>query len=181
MRATFICLWAILLPILAFGDGGTILAMKEDAHLKITIFAEAVPPRVGVMDLSILVQDASSQQAILDANVRLSLKKLSVLTPENSWLASYCKIIGSKILTATRDQAHNKMLYGVALPLPEAGKWELTVEVKRENKVTSMTLPLEVAAAQNPFAAWWPFLIMVPLVIGLYTWRAALIRRHRPR
>jgi hypothetical protein len=51
---------------------------------------------------------------------------------------------------ATREVAQNKLLYPALMTLPEAGRWQLEVTIKRE-KETPSVLGQVSAAAPKPF------------------------------
>ena len=53
-----------LFATIATGDGGAVVFSGEQGPLRITVFTEPVPPRVGPIDLSLLVQDDSTLEAI---------------------------------------------------------------------------------------------------------------------
>jgi len=84
---------------------------------------------------------------------------------------------------ATREAAQNKLLYSALMTLPEAGRWQLEVTIKRE-KETASVLGQVSASVPRPFLlSYWRSLSLPPLVTALFLlsqWlkrRAA--RRHR--
>ena len=128
--------------------------------------------------MSVLVQDAISQQPILDAKIRLSLKKVD--PPSGNKASLCCQLLSvSKDIAPTRTQAHNKMLYTSLLSIPEPGKWELSGEMTHSEKTISFVIPLDIAPPQKPIEAWWPFWAMAPTSIGIYAWRPALVQSRR--
>lgn len=187
MKSTIFSLSLGFILILAAGvsalaDGGVVIGEKAVDGLRITIFAQPFPLSAGPVDFSVLVQDAASQQPVMDADVRLSLKKLSAPSPENAWSAPYCQLPGADgDVLLRRDLAQNKMLYATMVSISEAGRWELSVRVASGGQRAVATLPLDVSAPRKPLATWWPAIAVLPLMMALYIWRAALLRSRRRR
>ena len=67
MRALLLLL--LLVPHLAFADGGAILTRQTINDLDVTVFAAPLPLRAGPVDVSVLVQDAKTTKPLLDAQV----------------------------------------------------------------------------------------------------------------
>ena len=187
MKSTIFSLWLGFILILAAGvsalaDGGVVIGEKAVDGLRITIFAQPFSLSAGPVDFSVLVQDAASQQPVMDADVRLSLKKLSAPSPENAWSAPYCPLPGADgDVLLRRDLAQNKMLYATMVSISEAGRWELNVRVASGRQRAVATLPLDVSPPRKPLATWWPAIAVLPLMVALYIWRAALLRSRRRR
>lgn len=150
----------------ASGDGGTVRLKESTGPFVITIFTAPEPLRVGVADLSVLVQAQGDGEPILDAQVsiRLSLPAPSVR-------------VGEAITTqASHAQATNKLLYAAAIDLPAPGTAMLRVDVRRGAEMT-VSCALPIAPGPPPFAAVWKYLVIPPaviLVFGLHQW---LVRR----
>jgi len=164
----------------AFADGGVVIGGKTGEGLCVTVFAQPVPLRAGPADFSVLVQDAASRQPVGDADVRLSLKKLSAPSPEKAWTAPYCQLPGADgDVLLRRDLAQNKMLSAAMIAISEAGRWELSVRVASGGRRVVVTLPLDVAPPLKPLFTWWPAIAVLPCMIALYIWRGALLRARR--
>ena len=165
---------------LAFADGGVVIGEKAGDGLRITVFAQPVPLYAGPADFSVLVQDVASQQPVMDADVRLSLKKLSAPSPEKAWSAPYCQLPGADgDVLLRRDLAQNKMLYAIMVAIPEVGRWELSVRVSCGGRRVVATQPLDVAPPRLPLFTWWPAIALLPFLIALYIWREVLFRARR--
>src|SRR5271154_2989462 len=99
--------WAIPLLLLCappmFSDGGAIQMRQETSVFIITVFAAPVPLRPGPADISVLVQDRTSQNPVLDAKVFI------------------------QTVQATHAQAQNKLLYAASLNLDSPGEWKYSV------------------------------------------------------
>lgn len=166
----------------AFADGGVVIGEKEAGGLRVTVFAQPMPLRAGPADFSVLVQETATRQPVMDAGVRLSLKKTSAPSPEKAWSPPYCQVPGTDGTVPLRHElAQNKMLYAAMVSIAEAGRWELAITVASGDRRVVATLPLDVAAPRKPLSTWWPTIAMLPAAIGLYAWRAALVRSRRRR
>ena len=167
----------------AFPDGGVVIGEKSGDGLLVTVFAEPVPLYAGPADFSVLVQDVASQQPDMNADVRLSLKKLSAPSLEKAWTAPYCQLPGADgDVMLRRDLAQNKMLYAIMVAIAEAGRWELSVRVTSGSRRVVATIPLDVAPPRKPLSTWWPLIALLPFMIALYIWRDLLLRaRQRNR
>jgi hypothetical protein len=156
----------LLLSGKASGDGGTVRLKDSTGPFVVTIFTAPEPLRVGVADLSVLVQGRDNGEPILDAQVsiRLSLPASSVGVGETI------------AVQATHAQAINKLLYAAAIDLPAAGKATLRVDVRRGAEVT-VSCALPIAPGPPPFAAVWKYLVMPPAVILVFVLHQWLVRR----
>lgn len=162
---------------LLLADGGITLGQIDREGLRVTVFAAPVPIRAGPLDVTLLVQEISSNQPVTDAVVTCSLQKSGPPSPSSLRLPAWCSAIvpGARI-PATLAHSRNKLLFGAYLPLTEPGRWELNIQVTRGPTSFSSTLPLDAAAPQQQLSTWWPLIALVPAAILLYVWRTTLLR-----
>jgi hypothetical protein len=147
---------------LLFADGGTLVFTQQSGPYIITLFSAPEPVRVGVADLSVLVQQASDRSPVLDAQVNLELTHAGFEALK---------------FTATHTAATNKLLYAADVPLSAEGAWHVALDVNGARASGT----LEVHAAQPPVIAYWPYFALVPLAIALYVLNQYLKhRRARP-
>lgn len=172
-------LW-LLTSSLLHADGGITLGQIERDGLRVTIFAAPVPIRAGPLDLTFLVQEIPSNQPATDARIECSVQRLSPPSPNPVRLPTWCSTLspGAR-LPATAQHSRNKLLVGVYLPLTEAGRWQLTMDVARAQTRFTASLPFDVSPPQPPLETWWPLIAVVPAAILLYLWRSILIRLKR--
>lgn len=159
----------LLLPASAPGDGGTVRLLERSGPFVITVFSAPEPVRVGLADVSVLVQDRAAGTPVLDARVALRA------VPPSGVQAPAVR------LQATRDQATNKLLYAASFAPGEPGAWDLQVTVQRGPDVAEVRCTLPVARARRGLASIWPYLALPPAVIALYALHAALARRRTRR
>ena len=167
-------------PALLRADGGITLGQIDREGLRVTVFAAPVPVRVGPLDVTLLVQEIPSNQPVTDAVISCSVQKVGPPSPVPVRLPAWCSTIApGASIPATPAHSRNKLLSGAYLPLTEPGRWELNIQVTRGPTSFSASLPLDVAAPQQPLSTWWPLIALVPAAILLYVWRAFLVREKR--
>lgn len=146
--------------------GGDVQLMEKVGPFLITTFTDK-PLHVGPADVSILVQDGGSGRPILDAAVTVQLRErgdesLPIITE------------------ATRRNSTNKLLYSTQVELLNPGFWELTVAVQQQTMSAQVTGVVMVAPPRSWLLSFWPYVLMLPVMIGagLLHWR--LSQRHDP-
>lgn len=118
------------------------------------------------MDLSVLCQRSSDKTPVLDARILFHLRR-----PGGGEILSYT-------LPAQHSDATNKMLYAASTNIPSAGVWRLGVDIERENVLVSTFGTLKVLDKEPPLATFWPYLVMVPLIVVLFSVNRWLRRRR---
>jgi len=135
----------------------------------VTVFGAPAPLRVGVADLSVMVQGAADQNSVLDAKVRLHLKRSSATN------------VFEIVVPASHAAATNKLLYAAHVNLPSAGKWNLEVGVTRGDLAASASGDINVLPPEPPLASHWLYIALVPLLIVLFAANQWLKRNRRFR
>jgi hypothetical protein len=146
---------------LAHADGGAVLLSERRGPLLVTVFASPTPLRAGPVDFSVLVQDASSGEPVLQSKVKLCLRK-----PGTQALQ----------LPATHEAATNKLLQAVQFELPDAGRWRLDVEVEGSGSAVVFSGELEAGPPLPRWRELWPWIGWPVCVIGLFGVRRLLAR-----
>jgi len=167
----FALLAALLLaPITASADGGVVRARQVSGPFIISIFTASDPLRASAIDVSVLVQDGKSGEAILDATVDLTLQPLDSDNPR----------FGAR---ATHEQATNKLLQAAVLHVPAVGRWGLRAVARRGPEEATVVTGLQVAPPARRLAAIWPYLLLPPFVIAVFALHQALRQKalHRGR
>ncbi len=100
-------------PVVA--DGGSLRLAAKKGGYQITVFAAPAPFRAGAVDISALVQDASTGDPMPDVRVTVRMTKPGRLALE---------------YPATAEAATNKLFRAAQFELPEPGRWEMQVEVE---------------------------------------------------
>jgi hypothetical protein len=154
---------------LVVADGGIVQFQKQAGGFFVTVFSAPVPLRVGVADLSVRVQRGDDRSDVLDCDVMLQLSKPG---------ANNIRVAG------TRAQATNKLLYSAHPALQQAGKWNLTVEIKVRGDKVHVNGYIPVLPELSPSIAYWPYFAVVPLAVALFAvnqWLKAARKVRNPR
>jgi hypothetical protein len=181
-------LFGIAAPRFAKGDGGIVQLREAQGPFSVTVFVSSEAPRCGLADVSVLVQWREGGEAVLDADVSLTLNppgELAMNQPD-----PFCGLSSAAApvrlpertrqpvkVRATREQASNKLLYAAAVELNDAGDWHLHVLVSREADSAGFDciLPVTMASAKSP--GLWPYLAFPPIAITAFAMNQRL-RRH---
>ncbi|MDP6601017.1 MAG: hypothetical protein QGG74_05530 [Phycisphaerales bacterium] len=157
-------LFILLCASAAKADSGLIRLSETAPPWRITIMTDPTPIREGLADISVLVQDEATGEAILDAGVELGM-----INQTHSLTLS---------VPATRAQADNRLLYSAKFVLPAAGQWNVTTTIRRGEYSQSVPWQFTASPPLPPLAAIWPWLLPAVAAIALY---AANQRLRRSR
>ena len=168
----------------ALGDGGTLRLNETAGPYRVSVFTSPSPPRAGRVDVSVLVQDASTSAILPDATVNVSVSSFE--RPE---------VVRGYV--ATHEAATNKLLVAAECELPVAGEWRIDVDVESQRAdekpladgraaQSNATFTLEVG---EPLPGWWdmtPWIGWPVVAIGLFGAHQVLAirsgqRHHRLR
>jgi hypothetical protein len=126
------------------------LLSGKRGEYRISVFTAPTPFRVGPVDVSVLVQDASTRNPMTQVQVRVRMTKSGRPALE---------------YPATSEAATNKLLHAAQFVLPESGTWFLEVQIQGSHGPA--TIAGDVQAAE-PLARWqetWPWFGWPALVI----------------
>jgi hypothetical protein len=142
-------------PIAARGDGGVVRLRQASGPFLISVFTAPDPLRAGPLDLSVLVQDQSSGETVLEATVDLALQPMDRDGPP-------------LLARATHERATNKLLQAAVMNIPAAGRWGLRVDVRRGPDEATATAELHVAPPPPRLAILWPYLLLPPFAVAVF-------------
>ena len=151
---------------LVLSDGGTVQFQKQVGPFLVTLFSSPAPLRVGVADLSVLVQRAEDRTDVLDCRVTLRLAK-----PGEQGIR----------VDATRAQATNKLLYAASAVLPEPGKWSAEVEISANGRTFQAPGELDVSPPQPRVITYWPYFVLPAVAVLLFVLNQWLKARRNIR
>lgn len=131
----------------AHADGGTVRYSGQLDGYQITIMTAPVPPRVGPVDISVLIQDLSNKPLV---EIPVQLRAYPKEKPQ--------VLQGIATIQASR----NKLFQTVELDLPTPGTWSMEVLIQGRADPIRIELDVEVGEA---IPAWvelglwisWPF------------------------
>lgn len=153
-----IIVWLLFAPSV-LADGGTVRFSGPRDGKTVTVFTSPSPPRVGIVDVSILVQDADSGQPFADGHLVVRATSLQMEQTVSA--------------PATSERATNKVMRSALLELPEPGTWHLVVE----GFAPPIEFDLEVGEALPAWLDLWPWIVWPVVAIGLFGVFQVLRRR----
>ncbi len=146
----------------ALADGGSMRLSELKGGYRITVFSAPTPFRAGPVDLSVLVQDASTGDPLTQVLVTVRMTKSGGLALE---------------YPATSDAATNKLLQAAQFELPEPGAWNLEVQVRGSRGLAVIAGDVQ---AVKPWAKWeeiWPWFGWPALPIAIFCLHHVFERR----
>jgi hypothetical protein len=155
-----VVIWSV--PVVA--DGGSLRLAEKKGGYQITVFTAPAPFRAGAVDISALVQDASSGDPMPDVRVTVRMTKPGRLALE---------------YPATTEAATNKLFRAAQFELPEPGRWELQVEVEGIHGTAVCDGELDAADRLPRWQQMWPWIGWPVLAIALFGIHQTLRTRRR--
>jgi hypothetical protein len=138
-----VLLWATA----AYGDGGTMLLHQDAGAFTVTLFAAPQPLHTGAADLSVMVQDRSSGEVLLDPTIDIT--------------------VGSQpAVRLAIGQASNRLLQAAQVDFPKPGKWSLALSIHRGNDVAQLSTECTVEPDRSRATLVW-FYVLLPVGIIL--------------
>jgi hypothetical protein len=157
----------VLASAILLADGGTVQFRKQAGPFDVTLFSSPVPLRAGRADLSVMIQKASDNSSVQNANVTIHLRK--------STTDNVVEVVGP----ATHAKATNKLLYAAELNIPNPGKWQVQLEINAGGTTATATGQIDVALPQAPAATYWGYFALIPFAILLFLFNRWLRRRRQ--
>jgi hypothetical protein len=137
----------------ARADGGAMLLHQDAGAFTITLFAAPQPLRTGDADLSVMVQDRSSGEVLLDPAIDVTVAPESPHTsPQTVRLA--------------KGQASNRLLQACTVHFSSAGKWHLALLIRRGNDQARLSTDCTVEPNRFRATLVW-FYILLPVGVIL--------------
>jgi hypothetical protein len=135
---------------------------QGDYH--ISVFTAPTPFRAGPVDVSVLVQDASTGDPMTPVKVTVRMTKPGRLVLD---------------YPATSEAATNKLFRAAQFYLPKPGRWALEVEVQGSHGLAVIGGELDAAEPLPRWRELWPWISWPALVIALFGLHQFLARRAR--
>ena len=168
---------AMFAPRLARGDGGIIRLRETQGPFSVTVFSPPEAAAGGLADVSALIQERRTGNAVLDADVSFALSPPDGLVMKQ--LGGLCGLPtaamrlpdgmnNSASVHATREQASNKLLYAAPLELYAPGDWKLHVLVSRGTETARFDCHFPVTLSSGRLTGVWPYLSLPPLAVALF-------------
>jgi hypothetical protein len=150
-------------------------AREVQGPFVVTIFTSSEPQQGSLLDVSVMVQERDSNDAILDATVKLIFTR-----PTGSYAEPIDETCGPPgmagldshserfTVAATRRQASNKLLYAAPIRLDAAGTWQLQTFIRRAGDDVKIACTLPVSPPPHKLIELLPYLILPPLMVALF-------------
>jgi hypothetical protein len=174
----------LLLARTSWADGGTIRFQGDAGSLHVTVFT--LPPllNAGPVDVTVLLQDRSRLNPLLDARVTLNLSaEAGSQQRKEAWSPPACALNAPSALAdipASLNHGENRLLYGAVIQVPYSGIWKLNIHIQHDSETVSVSTLLKVNPPAPPPLAYWQLFILPPLgVIGFILNRTARHTRRR--
>jgi hypothetical protein len=164
--AGWICGWLIIAGGAArcWADGGAVRALEQDGGLQIAAFTSPNPLLAGLVDISVLVQDAETMSPVMRADVAI------VIRPRGG-------TSGAIECRATHQAATNKLLRACLVEL-EAGWYDVAVTCRAGDRKGGVAFAMEVGAAGPRVATFWPWIAWPAVPVALFGLHEVLSSRR---
>ena len=153
----------LLTPSVASADGGAIRLSEQGGNYRITIFTTPTPVRAGLVDVSVLVQDAATGEPVCGAQVTIRAARRGPSGVASQYLA-------------TTEAATNKLYYAATIDLPDPGWYLLGVSVEGAGGQARVQFDLEAAEALPSWLALAPWVGWPVLAVLLFSIHQVLVR-----
>ncbi len=137
----------------ARADGGAMLLHQDAGAFTITLFAAPQPLRTGDADLSVMVQDRTSGEVLLDPVIDLTVAAEAASTTKQT-------------VRLAKGQASNRLLQAATVHFSSSGKWRVTLAVRRDNDTAQLSTECTVEPNHSRATLVW-FYILLPVGIIL--------------
>jgi hypothetical protein len=170
---------------MVWADGGAIQFQGDAGAFRVTLFTQPPILHAGLIDLTLLLQDRSNLNPLLDAKVTFDLKpQESNGVQQPQWMPPACamnKTIDLTDIPAKLGHGENRLLYGNVVQIPASGHWRLKVIIRRSAERAEIETLLNVVPAPLPPLAYWHLFLLVPGgILGFVLHQMARGRKTHP-
>lgn len=146
----------------AVADGGSMRLSGKKGGYQIAVFTAPTPFRAGTVDISALVQDASTGDPLSEVRVTIRMTRPGVL-PWN-----------------IRPQPRRRPTSSSAaqFELPEAGRWDMQVQVEGLHGIAVIGGEVEAAESLPRWPELWPWIGWPAPVIVFFSIHQILVQRR---
>jgi hypothetical protein len=145
----------------ARADGGAMLLHQDAGPFTVTLFAAPQPLRTGDADLSVMVQDRISGEVLLDPAIDVTVAPAAASATQQT-------------VRLTKGQASNRLLQASTVHFSNAGKWRLTLAVRRGNDTAQLSTECSVEPDRSRATLVWFYVLLPVAIILLFVLHQAL-------
>jgi hypothetical protein len=162
MKALFpLAVFVILGATAAHADGGAMLLHQDAGAFTITLFAAPQPLHTGAADLSVMVQDRTNGEVLLDPVIDLTV-------------APAAASAALQTVRLAKGEASNRLLQASTVHFSSAGKWRVTLAVRRGNDTAQLSTECTVEPDRSRATLVWFYILLPVAIILLFVLHQAL-------
>lgn len=151
----------------ARGDGGAVQTRETHGTVQVTVFTSPTPLRVGPIDVSVLVQDSSTDAALTDIEIEIVVQPVDA--PHRA-----------QRRTANYERTVNKLLRAAEFELTAPGPTAFEVIVGPVGRPSvHVSFQTDVAPASPRWVTYWAWFTWPALVVALFAVRRRFGGRRR--
>ena len=151
----------------ALADGGTVRLSQTQGPYRITALTSPNPFRCGPVEINVLVQDATTGDALPDAKVHLSLAPRD--EPDEA-----------RLYVAHSGATTNKLFHSATFELPTAGEWTVAIDVEGPAGAARTSFDVTAGDRLPRWASFWPWFSWPFVVVALFAVHQTLVRSTPP-
>lgn len=172
----------------AHGDGGVTADVRQSGDARAAAFVAPMVPRVGVVDVSVLLtpQPRAAAASLAEA--------VTVVENDSDPVHVHARAVHlasgiERSERATRAHQGNRLLRSALLDLPRPGRWRIDVtcteRARHEHtgeviaEWPALAFEIEVAPPLPPWRSQWPWLLIWIPLTALFLWRDRLVAMQR--
>jgi hypothetical protein len=168
---------------MTWADGGAIQFQGDAGPFCATIFTQPPILRAGLIDVTMLLQDRSHLNPLLDAKVTFDVTlQESSAGQTTPWMPPACamnKAADLSDIPALLGHGENHLLYGSFVQIPRSGLWQLKAHIQRGAETAEIAALLRVAPPPPPLLAYWHLWLLLPTgILGFVLHQTARGRRR---
>lgn len=149
-------------------DGGTLRLSQERGGFQVSVFTSPTPPRVGPLDVSVLVQEISSGRTLDEIPIKVIVYPRAA--PEQT-----------QTDRASKKAATNKLMQAVQFPLNQAGPWHVEVVLVVLNDSLGFGFDIDATEATPAWVEWGMWLALPYTAFALYLVHRGMAKRRANR
>jgi hypothetical protein len=145
-------------------DGGALRLRERAGNYQIAVFTSPTPFRAGLVDVSVLVQDAATGECVPEARVTVRLAARG-----SGHVLEY---------PATAAAATNRLFHAAVFQLPEPGWWDVEVAAEGPHGPARVRFGVQAAEPQPRWLDLWPWFGWPAFAVALFGLHQVLVRRR---
>jgi hypothetical protein len=163
LLAALVCLCS---PSFLWADGGTVRLSQREGNYRIAVLTAPTPLRAGPIDVSVLVQKATSDELVSEGKVTINATRRGHPGQAISQIA-------------TTEEATNKLFRAANFELRQPGWWDFEVVIDGSLGNAHAYFAAEAGEPLPKWIALWPWFSWPALAIALFGVHQLLVKTKR--